>query len=203
MSTTIPQPQFPAEYSPVPPKRGNGWGVTALVLGVVAVVLSFIPVISIAAIVLGAVAVVLGIIGLIVKGRTKGTSIAGLVLSAVAIVIGSIVLAVTAAAVSVVNDAVTKTDKDSKAKHAVEYIVSTDRGTASVDYGTSDGNSNEDFKGTWTKKQEMIGWDAATVMVTGDIETQGQKLTCEIKIDGKSVSKQSGTDSVNCTGDTF
>jgi uncharacterized membrane protein YvlD (DUF360 family) len=186
---------------PVAPKRGNSWGVAALVIGIVAVVLSFIPLISIGGIVLGAV--ILGVVGLIVKGRTKGTSIAGLVLGAVAIVIGSIVLAITAAAVNVVDDAVKKADKDSKVKHSVEYIVSVDKGTATVDYGTSDGDSNEDFKGTWTKKQTMTGWDAATVLVTGDFETEGQKLTCEIKLDGKSVSKQSGTDSVNCTADTF
>lgn len=206
MSTTVPQPQqpqFPAQYPPIPPSRGNGWGITALILGVIAVVLSFIPVVNIGGIVLGALAVIFGVIGLILRGRTKGTSIAGLVLGTVAIVIASIVLAITAAAVDVVDDAVQQADADSKAKHSVEYIVTVNQGSASVDYGTSDGTSNEDIDAKWTKKQKMTGWDAASVMVTGDVETEGQKLTCEIKIDGESVSKQSGTDSVNCTGDTY
>ncbi|MGO3151896.1 MAG: hypothetical protein ACTIJJ_04625 [Galactobacter sp.] len=206
MSTTIPQPQqpqFPTQYTPVPPKRGNGWGVAALVIGVVAVVLAFIPLIGVAGIVLGAIAVILAIIGLVVKGRAKGTSVAGLVLGAVAIIIGSIVLAITTAAVDAVDDVVKEVDADSKAKHSVEYIVSVNKGTASVDYGTSDGTSNEDFEGTWTKKESMTGWDTATVFVTGDFETQGQKLSCEVKVDGKTESKHSGTDSVDCTVDTF
>jgi hypothetical protein len=203
--TTVPQPQpqSSTEYAPVPPKRGNGWGVTALVLGVIAVVLSFIPVVNIAGIVLGALAAVFGIIGLVLKGRSKGTSIAGLILGVVAIVIASIVLAITAATVSAVDDAVKKVDEDSKAEHTIEYIVTVDQGTASVTYGATDGSSNEDIEGTWTKKQTVAGWDATSVMVTGDFETQGQKLTCEIKVDGETVTEQSGTSSVNCMADTY
>lgn len=203
MSVTTPQPQSPTEYTPVPPRRGNGCGVAALVIGVVAAVLSFIPIVNIGGIVLGVAAVALGIVGLVLKGRSKGTSIAGLILGVAAIVVAAIVLAVTATAVDAVDDAVKKVDEESNAKHSVEYIVSVDRGTASVDYGASDGTSNKDFTGTWTKKQEMTGWDAASLLVTGDVETKKQKLTCQIKIDGKSVSEQSGTDSVHCTGDTF
>nr|WP_280924685.1 Ltp family lipoprotein [Bifidobacterium sp. ESL0745] len=66
-------------------------GVTALVLGIVGTVLSFIPIVNNVAAVLGVIGVVFGIIGLVGvfrgKKRGKALTIAGAVLSVVAIVI--------------------------------------------------------------------------------------------------------------------
>lgn len=82
-------------YTPEPashpvPKRGNGFAVTALVLGIVALVLAFIPIINVVSFVLAALAIIFGIVGLIVGGRRrsgKGMSITGIVLGALALVV--------------------------------------------------------------------------------------------------------------------
>ena len=85
-------------YSPEPaaehaPKRGNGFAVTALVLGIIAVVLAFIPVVNIVSFVLAALAIIFGIVGLISSGKRhagKGMSITGIVLGVVALALAII-----------------------------------------------------------------------------------------------------------------
>lgn len=82
-------------YTPEPaaehaPRRGNGFAVTALVLGIIALVLAFIPVVNLVSFVLAALAIIFGIVGLVASGKRrsgKGMSITGIVLGAVAIVI--------------------------------------------------------------------------------------------------------------------
>jgi hypothetical protein len=73
----------------------NGLGVAAFVLGVIAIVLSWIPVLDI---VLAAPAVILGGLGISranhTPGMTKGLAIAGLVLGAISIVITFVVFAI-------------------------------------------------------------------------------------------------------------
>lgn len=73
------------------PEHLSACGVTALVLGIVGTVLSFIPIVNNVAAVLGVIGVVFGIIGLVGvfrgKKRGKAITIAGAVLSVVAIVI--------------------------------------------------------------------------------------------------------------------
>lgn len=72
---------------PAAPARGNGFGVAALILGIVAILGAAFPIINIFSAVLAVIGLVLGIIGLTRKGAAKGTSIAGTIISAVAIII--------------------------------------------------------------------------------------------------------------------
>ncbi|WEV58466.1 Ltp family lipoprotein [Bifidobacterium sp. ESL0728] len=73
------------------PEHLSAGGVTALVLGIVGTVLSFIPIVNNVAAVLGVIGVVFGVIGLfgVFRGKKRGKAltIAGVVLSIVAIVI--------------------------------------------------------------------------------------------------------------------
>ena len=64
-------------------KQSNGMATVSLVLGIIAIVLSFIPIINNGAFILGIIAIVFGIIGLIKKGG-KGKAIAGLILGVLA-----------------------------------------------------------------------------------------------------------------------
>jgi hypothetical protein len=70
-------------------KRGNGLGVAGMVVGIIAILGAWIPLLNFFSVILGLIALGLSIGGLIVskKGRPKGTSIAGLVLAAVTILI--------------------------------------------------------------------------------------------------------------------
>jgi hypothetical protein len=102
MTTTNPQPQPPAEPQQwsLPPKRHNGFGVAALVLGIVGFAFAWIPIFGLfIAWPCAVLAVVFGGIGMIFafKGRaSKGITIAGAVLGMAALVL-SIVLSAQAA----------------------------------------------------------------------------------------------------------
>ena len=178
--------------------RGNGWGVAALVLGIVAVVFSLIPVMGVVAFVLGPLAVLFGIVGATRKFAKKGTAVAGLVLGILSVVIAAIWMAVLAAAVS-------SADQAMNLEHKVEYVVTTN-GKASVNYWTGGGTSNADIAADWKKVQTVKNSDVLSLMVTGDFTNARASVSCEILFDGVSISKNSGTGQgamASCSGSGF
>ncbi|HEX2142965.1 MAG TPA: hypothetical protein VHG10_00505, partial [Glycomyces sp.] len=80
---------------PMPVKQGNGFGVTALVLGIIAIAGAWIPVVNVVSMILGALALIFGIVALAVAGKRggkgKGTGATGLVLGILAIA-GAIIM---------------------------------------------------------------------------------------------------------------
>ncbi|RLP79864.1 DUF4190 domain-containing protein [Mycetocola lacteus] len=86
-----PLPQAPVETAPASvPSSRRGLAITALVLGIVAVVFAFFPPLGI---LLGVIAVVFGIIAL-VKRQPKGLALTGLILGAVGVIVSVILLVV-------------------------------------------------------------------------------------------------------------
>lgn len=67
-------------------QKSNGWAIAAFVIGIVAIALSFIPIVNNASFFLGAFAVIFGIIG-VVKKAPKVLAIIALVLGVASIVI--------------------------------------------------------------------------------------------------------------------
>lgn len=202
---SVPAPQY-TPHPPAPQKSGNGLAITALVLGIVAVVFSFIPLVNTVSYIAGALAVIFAIIAL-VKKTGKGMAIAGLVLAVASIAIATIVNAIAAAAVvavgNSVDQAIASESAKSEADHKVEYLVTVNKGEAHVSYGKTGSTSTADTTKDWSKEATMKGNESASLSVTGDFTTEGQKLTCEIKLDGKSVDKQEGTSTVSCNADTY
>jgi hypothetical protein len=97
----------PAGQTPAPapaPRRG-GLGVAALVLGIVAFVLAWIPFASYAAIGLGGVGLILGIVAIARRSTRTGASIAGTIVSAVALLAAILMTVLYAALFSAVSDA--------------------------------------------------------------------------------------------------
>jgi hypothetical protein len=101
MPVAQPQPYYPAQPQPVfvEPMRAmgparNGAGTTAGVLGIIAIILIFIPFADYIGIVLGVLAVIFGGVGISranrMGGTGKGMAVTGLVLGLIA-VIGSII----------------------------------------------------------------------------------------------------------------
>lgn len=199
----------PAPYQQLPPvaQANNGFGLAALILGIVAVVASFVPFLGTVAFVLGPLAIIFGILAIILrKGAKQGASITGIILGAIAIVIAIIVTVLTAAFVSGVNDSLETINESVNSASAaanseakVEYIATSSAGEATAMYGSSSGTSNKKFTSTWSAGGTLKGIDVAVLSVTGDFTTEGQKLTCEIKVDGKSIVKNAGDSSVSCT----
>lgn len=101
-------PQGNFAVSP-PPAPKNGLGTTALVLGIVGLLLAWLPFIGFIGFVLGALGLVLGLIGWsrTRKGQAtnRGPAIAGVILSVIAIVVS---IAVWTSTANAINDAVTQ-----------------------------------------------------------------------------------------------
>ena len=68
-------------------KKKSGLATAGLVLGIIAIVLSFIPIINNFAFFLAAISIIFGIIALAKKAKNKGAAIASLVLGIIAIII--------------------------------------------------------------------------------------------------------------------
>lgn len=189
-----PLAQAPSGSSSSQPLKGNGFGTAALVLGIVAVVFAIIPIVGFIAFILGPLALIFGVIGLTRKFTKKGTSIAGLILGAVAVIIAIVVTAMISAAANSVDEALNK-------EHKIEYVVTT-TGPAKVTYWNGDGSSNEDISADWKKEVTASGLSFSTLSVTGDF-TADTSVTCEILVDGASVSKNSGSGTsamASCSG---
>lgn len=119
-------------------KQSNGLAIVSLILGIVGIVLSFIPIINNGAFFIGIIAVIFGIIGL-VKKEKKGLSIAGLILGILAVVI---TLGMQSAASKAIDDATSKLDKttDDATGENTEDILKND---VQVDIGAFTADSDE------------------------------------------------------------
>lgn len=128
-------PSAPNTYfaPPTPSPTGNGLGVAALVLGILALIGAFIPFVNYVSGLPAVVGIVLGAIALGRKGRKKGAALVGLITSVIALVL-SIVLAIayTAGFVNAVNDSMPK----ASAKTAQETNTSGSADPASPAVGT-------------------------------------------------------------------
>ena len=85
-------------------KRGSGLSTAGMVLGIIGIVLSFIPIINNGAFFLGILALIFGIIG-IIKKAGKGKAIA-------AVILGILTIVITLAMQSAVSDALDETSKE-------------------------------------------------------------------------------------------
>lgn len=94
--------------TPSNPNAGKGLGIAGMILGIVAIIVSFVPCFGWWAVVLAVVGVVLSAISLSQAskaGASKGMAIAGLICSILAIIIGSIWIFVIAKATSEISTA--------------------------------------------------------------------------------------------------
>jgi lysylphosphatidylglycerol synthetase-like protein (DUF2156 family) len=163
---------------------GNKLGAAALILGVLAVVLSMIPAAGFAPFVLGPLAAVVGIIALARKNLTKIAAAVGLVLGLLAVGTAAIVTARTSVAAHTISD-------DPNKEHRVEFVVSS-VGKSRISYTTGSDSSTADSTGTWKKSVTMTGSQTVTLSVSADRNTPDE-LSCEIIVDGQSLSKNTGS----------
>lgn len=206
-SPGAPIQQQPVYGAPQPPRPSAALAIVALVLGAVAFLFSFIPVINVMAFVLAVGAFVCALIALIRKMGGKVMAIIGLVLAVIAFVTAVIVNLIAAAVVGAAADAASKGiasySAKASAQHAVQYKVTTS-GAATVHYWSPEGSSQTDVTASWTKDVTSTGFTAASVSVmASDFQDKSASVSCEIVIDGKSVAKQTGSGagaSASCAG---
>ncbi|GAB3270188.1 hypothetical protein GCM10027449_05010 [Sinomonas notoginsengisoli] len=180
-----------------PPRRSSALAIVSLVLGALAFVFSFIPVVNVIAFALAIASLACALVALFRKMGGKAMSITGLILSVIAIISAIIVNVVVAAAVSTASTAISKGletySAQASAKHTIQYKVASN-GAASVHYWTPGGSSQTDIAADWSKDVTSTGFTSALLTVTSsDFQNKAAAVSCEIVIDGKSVAKNTGS----------
>ncbi len=194
-------------------KHLSGLGVSALVLGIIGIVFSFVPIINNICFVLGILAIIFSGCSFHSTGkngskRGRGMVVAGLVLGILSIVI---TLCMQASFSNSLNKATSSLDKASKkidnmakgiANENAKEMKLQVKGTGPTDINLSvaGSSSNESSdNGTWEKV--LTGKDAKkdwTVMATPKLDinnpTQDNyQVECSISVDGKQISHKSAT----------
>jgi len=186
------------QYAPNPPhapaKPSNGLGLTGFVIGLVGLVLSFIPLIGVVAWPLVILGIIFSAIGIskAAKGRAtnKGMAITGLVVSIVGLVVCILWSAVWAKAADEVND-------EANREAVIVYEITGDAANVDVTY-TTFSNENAETKDEkvatlpWSKEVKAKGYvkEGQVIVTTGE---QGGSVTCKITVDGKEIESNTAT----------
>ncbi|ASN52802.1 DUF4190 domain-containing protein [Sinomonas sp. R1AF57] len=171
--------------------------IIALVLGALALIFSFIPLVNFVAFALAIASIVCAVVSLIRRSGGKSMAIIGLALSVVAFISAIVVNIVVATAISSASQAISKGletySAQASAKHTIEYKVTTNA-PATVHYWAPDGTGQTDVSADWTKDISSTGFTSALVSVnSSDYKNTAAAVSCEIIIDGKSVAKNTGS----------
>jgi hypothetical protein len=182
-----------SQYAPNPTqqtavKPSNGLGTTGFVLGVIGLVISFIPLVGVVAWPLVILGIIFSAVGIAkaAKGRAtnKGLAIAGLILSIIGLVICILWAAVWKTAADEVND-------EANREAVIVYEITGDATEVDVTYSTfSDTNANTKDEHVaalpWTKEVKTKGYvkEGQVIVTTGEA---GGNVTCKITVDGKEV----------------
>ncbi|MGO4105039.1 MmpS family transport accessory protein [Leifsonia sp. YAF41] len=200
--TTTQQPAAPVPAEPQP-KTGNGLGVAALIIGIIALVGAFIPFLNYGTGFIAFIGLVLGIIGLVRKGKKKGVAIAGTIISGLALIL-SIVMAMvyTAAFAAGVSASIDESNAKADRDIVVLYEITGAATNASITYSTfNDGTagSEQSTGQTLPFTKELTAkagneWDFSSFSLTGSngVDDTGD-IACKITVDGEVVSEQTST----------
>ncbi|MGW0521501.1 MmpS family transport accessory protein [Crossiella sp. NPDC003009] len=178
----------------------NGLGITGFVLGLVGLLLSWIPFIGVIAWPLVILGLIFSVIGLIRvnKGRAnnKGMAIAGIAVSAIGLLVCIAWAAVFGAAFNQVSNEVERVAK-------VEYEVTGTATEVDITYGELGKSQQEKATSLpWTKQLENKGLiKGGSLMATSG--PKGGTLTCKITVDGKVVATKTAEGAlgvVSCIG---
>lgn len=131
------EPQIPP--APQQPARGgNGFGIAALVLGIVSVAGFAIPFVNYVTIVTGLAGLVLGIVGLVVKFRPRKAAVAGVILSGIGLVLSVVLAVIYTAAFAGAAEAISKATVPPAGTSSVAPATGTDDTAASSDVSFKD-----------------------------------------------------------------
>lgn len=181
------------QYAPNPPqqsavKPSNGLGTAGFVIGLIGLVLSFIPLIGVVAWPLVILGIIFSSVGIskAVKGRAtnKGLAIAGLVVSVIGLVICILWAAVWKTASDEINE-------EANREAVIVYEITGDATNVDVTYSVfsdADVSTKDETVATlpWTKEVKTKGYvkEGQVIVTTGEA---GGNVTCKITVDGKVV----------------
>lgn len=200
MSNVPEQQPFPGQpapyqqqYTPDHQRRGNPFGLVALIVGIVAILGCAIPIVNNVSIVLGVIALVFGIVGLIVKHRRRGLAITGVVLGVLSVVVGLSTQALYSSALDSVSKSLSSASAETfDEEHTIKVEVTGDSTDANITYTTDGGSEQASSPGLpFTKELTVHGDTFGTVTATNG--QTGNTVTCTVSVDGKQVSTNTAT----------
>jgi hypothetical protein len=174
----------PSGYGPdygYPPRAKTGLAVTALVLGIVAIMFAMIPVLGVLSFVLGPLAIIFGIVALLQRQK-KAFALTGLILGALGLIVAGAVTAFLALFVA-----------RTVGEHTVRYKVTTSQ-PATVSYYDGHRTVDRQVSGNWEEQFSYEGLPIGAVTV----DVPGGRATCEVILDGESISTNAGNGRVEC-----
>jgi hypothetical protein len=191
MTVTAGQPTPTPEKPRLP---GTGFGIAALILGIVALVFAFIPFLDYASWILAVLGLIFGIVGVTRKERRHGTSLVGLIISVIALILTIIMAIVYTSAFA---NAVSSSLKVGAGTHTVEYSVTDDKGgKADITYDAINGSGNDKstqatYSVPFDKKETFKStgtFDISSFSLLAQSKSESSTtITCQIKVDGKVV----------------
>jgi hypothetical protein len=173
-------------YPPPPPQTpSNGLGITALVLGVLAILLAFVPILGFASYPLAILGIVFGVVGLRRVSRrvatNRGVALAGLITSVIGFVL---VIISTVLYVGAINAGVQGVNDSLNAVHNITYTASSTSGrpvTVSYTQGNNGSGSQTQVKSPWSVDATVIGGVAVVTASSGfDINGKQDGVSCSI-----------------------
>ncbi|GAA3555843.1 hypothetical protein GCM10022222_44320 [Amycolatopsis ultiminotia] len=192
-------------YTPHPARRANLPGGIAVVCGLAAAGLAFLPKHGYFAWPVAGVGLVAGIIGIAaaLRGRMRGLGIAstGVVVSVLAALLyGAIVLFPSAFGTPRASELHIPPVADEA--HTVDFVV-TSAGGATVRYGTLDDQRTDTAPASTDQWHGSASYDggAPILSLTADTANAGvtNEISCAIIVDGRQVAENSGTTIALCT----
>ncbi len=200
MTQSPQQNSYRSSYSQ---KRGNGLGVAALVLGICALVGSPIPFLNFVTGFIAFVGLVLGIIGVLLKGRKKGTAIAGTIISAIAMIVSiTLVVVYTASFLKAVDKSATQLGDKAGETVSLVYEVTGESTDSLITYATfNDGKAGTEqqsdqalpfTKTIPVKKGGVLSFSAYTLSGSNGTTSKGS-VSCKITLDGAVIAEQASS----------
>lgn len=179
----------------------------ALTLGIIGLVLAFIPFVNYISGIFALIGLILAIIGVTKK---KAKSVAALVISLIAGIMAIVMIfTYTGMFFSSVSDSIKKTEKENNTPVSVVYEVDGTSTDSTITYSTysngtsgSEQASNQSLPFTKTVTGTK-GWSGYTL--TGSNGNENTSISCKITVDGKVVSQQTSTgaySTVTCSSST-
>lgn len=177
----------PGNYPPPPPPQApsNGLGTTALVLGVLAILLAFVPILGFVSYPLAILGIVFGLVGLRRVSRhvatNRGVALAGLITSVLGFVL---VIISTVLYVEAINAGVQGVNNSLNAVHNITYTASSTSGrpvTVTYTQGNNGSGSQTQVKSPWSVDTTVTGSVAVLSATSGfDINGGQDGVTCSI-----------------------
>ena len=186
-----------------PTRTGNGLGVAALIIGILALITAILPFLSFVAWVPAIIAIGLGIAGLVQKGKPKATAAIGLIAGVLAIIIGLVVSLVGIVTVAgSVSESVATNEAIANEEVTLTFEASSSLGTVdSIDYSTTIdgidvGKEEAGAASPWkfeqqVKRGEQFDFNYYTLTVGGG--SADAVVTCKITLDGVVIADEQAT----------